>query len=212
MTNNALVPRIQIKHSFQTALSISRYHSVLLLKGNAMPAVITSPEKLAATQALFAETLLAALPQKAACTVSGAGGGFEAEVAYSPELDLWYAMQPQGKKCWNGFGIGQPAAGKKVLIAAEINFPTEGLNRAVSGVFAEDSNGGVWVLHRGKIRGGKALFFQYYQGETLTADDGGKPDTFALIGSLNDAAFPAKLAAFVHQILAIKTAAKHAAA
>lgn len=120
-------------------------------------------------------------------------------------------MQAQGKKCWNGFGIGQPVAGKKVLIAAEINFPTEGLNRAVSGVFAEDSNGGVWVLHRGKIRGGKDLFFQYYQGETLTADDGGKPDTFALIGSLNDTAFPAKLAAFVHQILAIKAAAKHAA-
>ena len=47
-----------------------------------MPAVMTSPEKLAAAQALFAETLLAALPQKAACTVSGAGGGFEAEVAY----------------------------------------------------------------------------------------------------------------------------------
>ena len=83
-----------------------------------MPAVITSPEKLAAAQALFAETLLAALPQKAACTVSGAGGGFEAEVSYSPKLDLWYAMQPQGKKCWNGFGIGQPVAGKKVSIAA----------------------------------------------------------------------------------------------
>ena len=107
-----------------------------------MPAVITAPEKLAAAQALFAETLLAALPQKAACTVSGVGGGFETEVAYSPELDLWYAMQPQGKKCWNGFGIGQPAAGKKVSIAAEINFPAEGLNRAVSGVFAEDDDGG----------------------------------------------------------------------
>ena len=171
-----------------------------------MLAVMSASEKLAAAQALFVETLLAALPQKAACTVSGAGGSFEAEVAYSPGLDLWYAMQPQGKKCWNDFGIGQPVAGKKVSIAAEINFPAEGLNRAVSSVFAEDSNGGVWVLHRGK-----ALFFQYYQGETLTADDGGKPDTFALIGSLNDTAFPAKLAAFVHQILAIKAAAKHAA-
>ena len=69
MTNNALVPRTQIKHSFQTALSISRYHSVLSLKGNAMPAVIIAPEKLAAAQTLFAETLLAALPQKAACTL-----------------------------------------------------------------------------------------------------------------------------------------------
>ena len=173
-----------------------------------MPAVITSPEKLAAAQALFAETLMAALPQKAACTVSGAGGGFETEVAYSPELDLWYAMQPQGKKCWNGFGIGQPAAGKKVSIAAEINFPTEGLNRAVSGVFAEDGNGGVWVLHRGKIRGGKELFFRHFGGETLTADDGGKEETFALVGRLDDADFAAKLAAFVKEILRIKAAVK----
>ena len=69
MTNHALVPRTQIKHGFQTALSISRYHSVLLLKGNPMLAVIIAPEKLAAAQTLFAETLLAALPQKAACTL-----------------------------------------------------------------------------------------------------------------------------------------------
>ena len=34
-----------------------------------MPAVITAPEKLAAAQTLFAETLLAALSQKAACTL-----------------------------------------------------------------------------------------------------------------------------------------------
>ena len=173
-----------------------------------MLAVMSASEKLAAAQALFVETLLAALPQKAACTVSGAGGGFEAEVAYSPELDLWYAMQPQGKKCWNGFGIGQPAAGKKVSIAAEINFPAEGLNRAVSGVFAEDDDGGVWVLHRGKIRGGKELFFRHFDGETLTADDGGKEDTFALVGRLDDADFAAELAAFVKEILRIKAAAK----
>ena len=173
-----------------------------------MLAVMSASEKLAAAQALFAETLLAALPQKAACTVSGAGGGFETEVSYSPELDLWYAMQPQGKKCWNGFGIGQPVNGKKVSIAAEINFPAEGLNRAVSGVFAEDGNGGVWVLHRGKIRGGKALFFRYYHGETVSADDGGKPDDFARIAALDDAAFAGKLADFVRQILAIKAAAK----
>ena len=99
-------------------------------------------------------------------------------------------------------------AGKKVSIAAEINFPTEGLNRAVSGVFAEDDDGGVWVLHRAKIRGGKELFFRHFGGETLTADDGGKEETFALVGRLDDADFAAKLAAFVKEILRIKAAAK----
>ena len=45
-------------------------------------------------------------------------------------------------------------------------------------------------------------------GETLTADDGGKEETFALIGRLDDADFAAKLAAFVKEILRIKAAAK----
>ena len=177
-----------------------------------MLTVITDIATLAAAQQTFRENLLAAMPQRITCTVSGVGGGFSTEVAYAPEWDLWYAQQIQDKKCWNGFGIGAPIAGKKVALAAEINFPAEGLNRALSGVFAHDENDRVFVLHRGKIRGGKALFFQYYQGKTITAEDGGKPDTFALIGSLNDADFPAQLASFVRQILDIKAAAKRDAA
>ena len=173
-----------------------------------MLTVITDAATLAAAQKTFQEKLLAAMPQRIACIVAGIGGGFETEVAYSPELDLWYAQQIQDKKCWNGFGIGAPVAGKKVALAAEINFPAEGLNRALSGVFAHDENGRVFVLHRGKIRGGKALFFRYYDGETVRADDGGKPDDFARIATLDDADFAAKLAAFVRQLLAIKAAAK----
>ena len=106
----------------------------------------------------------------------------------------------------------RPLRAKKVSLAAEINFPSDGINRALSGAFAAAENGDILVLHRGKIRGGKALFFKYYTGKTITADDGGKPDTFALIGSLNDTNFPAKLAAFVRQILDIKAAAKRDAA
>jgi len=173
-----------------------------------MLTVITDAAALAAAQQTFRENLLAAMPQRITCTVSGVGGGFSTEVAYAPEWDLWYAQQIQDKKCWNGFGIGAPIAGKKVALAAEINFPAEGLNRALSGVFARDESGRVFVLHRGKIRGGKALFFRHYHGETVSADDGGKPDDFARIAALDDAAFAGKLANFVRQILAIKAAAK----
>lgn len=173
-----------------------------------MLTVITDTATLAAAQQTFRENLLAAMPQRITCTVSGVGGGFSTEVAYAPEWDLWYAQQIQDKKCWNGFGIGAPIAGKKVALAAEINFPAEGLNRALSGVFARDENGRVFVLHRGKIRGGKALFFRHYHGETVSADDGGKPDDFARIAALDDAAFAGKLADFVRQILTIKAAAK----
>ena len=64
------------------------------------------------------------------------------------------------------------------------------------------------MLHRGKIRGGKAIFFQHYQGERVEADDGGKPDTFALIGWLDDPAFARRMNDFVREILRIKAAAK----
>lgn len=111
-----------------------------------MLTVITDTATLAAAQQTFRENLLAAMPQRITCTVSGVGGGFSTEVAYAPEWDLWYAQQIQDKKCWNGFGIGAPIAGKKVALAAEINFPAEGLNRALSGVFARDENGRVIVL------------------------------------------------------------------
>lgn len=173
-----------------------------------MPTVITDPARLASAQALFTETIRTALPQRVICTVSGVGGGFETEAAYSPELNLWYAVQRQDKKCWNGFGIGEPSAGKKLPIAAEINFPNEGLNRAVSGVFAEDGDGVISVLHRGKIRGGRELFFRHFGGETVKADDGGKIDEFALIGRLDNRDFAAELAAFVSEVLRIKAAAR----
>lgn len=177
-----------------------------------MPAILTDPAQLSAAHSRFVQALQTALTQTIPCTVSGVGGGLDTKAAYSPELDLWYAQTQDGKKCWNGFGLGAPIIGKKVSLAAEINFPSDGINRALSGAFTADENGDILVLHRGKIRGGKALFFKYYTGKTLTADDGGKPDTFALIGSLNDADFPARLAAFVRQILDIKAAAKHDAA
>ena len=173
-----------------------------------MLAVITDPARLASAQTLFEDTLRAALPQRAICTMACVGGAFDAETSYSPSLNLWYAFRRQDKKCWNGFGIGEPSAGKKLPIAAEINFPNEGLNRAVSGVFAEDGDGVISVLHRGKIRGGRELFFRHFGGETVKADDGGKIDEFALIGRLDNRDFAAELAAFVSEVLRIKAAAR----
>jgi len=54
-----------------------------------MLTVITDTATLAAAQQTFRENLLAAMPQRITCTVSGVGGGFSTEVAYTPEWDLW---------------------------------------------------------------------------------------------------------------------------
>ena len=56
---------------------------------------------------------------------------------------------------WNAFGTERPYPGAGLDIACEINFPYEGINRRVAGVFAEDANGTVYVMHRGLIGGSK---------------------------------------------------------
>jgi len=129
-------------------------------------------------------------------------------VAYDDTLGLWFAGQSQDTKHFNGFGTDAPVAGKKVSLAAEINFPVQGISRAISGVFAQDENGRIAVLHRGKIRGGKALFFAHYNGATVTVQDGDKEDSCALIGAVDDPEIAAHIARFVAAVVRIKAAAK----
>lgn len=161
----------------------------------------------AAAQQLDAN-LRTALPDRIDCSVGGAGGSFATTVAYAPSLDLWYAAQQNDKTYWHGFGNGAPQAGKKVALASEINIPADGLNRAISGAFARDGAGRVWLLHRGKIRGGKALFFAHYNGATVTVQDGDKEDSCALIGAVDDPEIAAHIARFVAAVVHIKAVAK----
>lgn len=161
----------------------------------------------AAAQQLDAN-LRVALPDRIDCSVGGAGGSFATTVAYAPSLDLWYAAQQNGKTYWHGFGNGAPQAGKKVALASEVNIPADGLNRAISGAFARDDAGRVWLLHRGKIRGGKALFFAHYNGTTVSVQDGDKEDSCALIGAVDDPEIAAHIARFVAAVVCIKAAAK----
>jgi len=155
--------------------------------------------------------LRAALPERIDCSVGGAGGSFATTAAYAPSLDLWYAAQQSDKTYWHGFGNGAPQAGKKVALASEINIPADGLNRAISGAFARDDAGRVWLLHRGKIRGGKALFFAHYNGATVTVQDGDKEDSCALIGAVDDPEIAAHIARFVAAVVHIKAVAKNEA-
>lgn len=73
--------------------------------------------------------------------------------------DLWYFGQlsgePSPNRYWNAFGFlyssHQPAN-----IVVEINFPLQGVNRRISGVFAQDlGDRKTIILHRGGIGGGR---------------------------------------------------------
>ena len=60
------------------------------------------------------------------CYVGYPSGSFRTTVRYSPELNIWLANHIEGKKYWNGFGIGTPLKNKGNSLVGEINYPVKG--------------------------------------------------------------------------------------
>jgi len=84
------------------------------------------------------------------------GASFKAKVAWSNRLGIWMVSPKNGeKRFWHIFGIGKPIAASHIPIACEINFPASGIDRKIGAAFACDHAGGIYVIHRGKIGGGR---------------------------------------------------------
>lgn len=97
-----------------------------------------------------------------------------------------------------------PRQNSMLPIVCEINPPLEGLDKRVQGAFACD-NGHIWLLHRGKIGGGKPgigrkLFFENYLGEVREISN----DRFAIIGDINSPDFIERVKNFVQEVERIK--------
>jgi hypothetical protein len=148
----------------------------------------------------------------------GYRGGYVAdEVSYSSKLNIWFYFggpiegnaADKRERYWNVFGAGKPAKGSNIPIVVEINPPVKGLYRRVAGALARDENGEIFVLHRGRIGGGRegiglGLFNKYYEGEITHIQDGKEITKMVVIGNLSSADFPKKLSAFIQRIEEIK--------
>jgi hypothetical protein len=113
---------------------------------------------------------------------------------------------------WNAFGIGKPGTSGVLSIALEINFPWSGIDRKTGGAFAEDHRGNVFVIHRGKIGGGKkgvgkSLFEQNYRGVWTLMEDGDAVSQAAVVGHLQSERFALQVAQFVKKVEMMKAAA-----
>jgi hypothetical protein len=115
---------------------------------------------------------------------------------------IWFGFRVLHNRYWNAFGIGlQPSNS----VRCEINFPIESRIPNIAGVFAKESEGPVWVLHSGRIGGGKkgvskALFERRYKGRWLNAEG----DPFAAVGNLGQADFVSCVANFVRLVDGMK--------
>ena len=174
-----------------------------------MITVITDEQQIKTLHQQFHNKLDRYLREKIACWVGYPGGNFEDTVRYSTDLDIWISVQELDTRFWNGFGIGKPTKGANNSLAGEINFPYENMNRRIAGVFAQEDNGNILVLHRGRIGGGKpgvgkTYFTDNFRGDFVTAIDGDRETEFCLVGELNSRHFPRQVGNFIHEIYRVK--------
>lgn len=140
------------------------------------------------------------------------GASFPAKVAWSERLGLWsFSQTASNVRYGNQFGMEKPQAASHLPITAEINFPWSGIDRKTGAAFARDAWGRVYVIHRGKIGGGKkgvgkSLFEENYRGLWTWMEDGDTLAQVAVIGALQSPRFALQAALFVRKIEKLKSA------
>jgi hypothetical protein len=143
------------------------------------------------------------------------GASVQAKVLWSCRLGIWiYAGKTPEGRHWHAFGIGKPKINTHIPITCEINFPLSGIDRRIGGALARDYRGRVFVVHRGRIGGGKkgigkSLFADHYRGVWDIMEDGDEETTVALIGSLNSPRLARQVAQYIHKIDQIKETASY---
>lgn len=141
------------------------------------------------------------------------GAGFSAKVLWLKDLGIWkFSQTIKEVRYWNAFGIGKPGTSSVLSIASEINFPWAQIDRKTGGAFAENAWGNVFVIHRGKIGGGKkgvgkSLFEHNYRGVWSFMEDGDSIGQVAVIGDLKSNRFALQAAQFVKKIEIMKLSA-----
>lgn len=133
------------------------------------------------------------------------------EAMVSSKLGLWYVMRRLENRFWNVFGKADSKWSPSQLnnIIVEINSPFAGIRRSIGGAFARDRSGTVFLIHRGKIGGGRAgigktLFEEHYEGNWENVADGDRTSRVVVIGAIDEADFPQKVAKFALEVERIK--------
>lgn len=156
------------------------------------------------------EVLLeSALPSNLDCTIGFPSGNVQAGVKY--DQSLWFYSylitdENTSPRYWNAFGLTSDLSDKKSNnIVVEINIPTVGINRRVSGSFAVDERGRYYLLHRGRVGGGrkgigKSAFLNWANRSLVEVESTDKKESYLVIGCLNSKSFLAELNSFIRDV------------
>ncbi|MBN1883908.1 MAG: hypothetical protein JW876_00120 [Candidatus Krumholzibacteriota bacterium] len=168
--------------------------------------IVDSEKRIAEGHALLRGRLATLRGRRHLIPVGHQGGGREISVTWIDRYRFWYAL---GEPGWNAFGVIRPDPRLSNAITCEINFPAKGINRHLGGAFAEDGRGGLYVVHRGTIGGGrrnigKTGLADSFTGRTVEVDDGGKRSFVFPVCDLRSKRLPADLGFFVWEVARYK--------
>lgn len=138
------------------------------------------------------------------------GASIKAKVNYRPDIDLWFISRKSADgRVWNAFGCGRPPAGTARKITCEINFPAGCQDGKTGGIVAEDGRGDVYLLHRGRIGGGKKgiglnFFRRFFRGVWTTVNDGDTLVPALVVGRFKSSLLARQVALFVTKVELLK--------
>jgi hypothetical protein len=148
--------------------------------------------------------------EKIQVTLGHPGGAVKAKVFWSNRLGIWMHQEKISQNRRNhAFGVGKPNETSSVPITCEINFPLRGIDRRTGGALARDRQGHIYVVHRGKIGGGKkgvgkSLFEENYRGAWAVMEDGDCESVVAIVGLLDSPRFVRQAVQFIRKVDAMK--------
>lgn len=142
------------------------------------------------------------------------GGSGESKLTWFPNLGFWVCVEPYEagvrSRHWLAYGLVDPSTTSANLdIRVETALPHRGINRRIAGLLAQDGLGNVYLLHSGKIGGGKkgfgkTYFWKHYRGDRAHVDFADGNREYALIGRTDASDFIARLGHFVRGIDALR--------
>lgn len=180
--------------------------------------VITDEALIKKCHALFIRSFKPFIDRKIPVSLGHQGASILAKVSWSDRLGVWlFSSRISDNRYWNAFGIVRSDLSSHIPITCEINFPSSGIDRRIGGVMACDREGRVFIVHRGKIGGGKkgigkSLFENSYRGSWTLLDEGDGESAVALIGELRSPRFVRQVTQFIRKVNAIKDSASSSSA
>ncbi len=133
------------------------------------------------------------------------------EVNFISRFNMWgaYMENPhKSDKHWNGFGIGEPKAGKACIIDLTVAFGKDGSDREQVGVFAE-KEGEIFICHTGAIYGAADYFWEKFNGEMQTGTYGDGDDVqLAVVANLDSDSCLSEFASFAKEVKKIRAIKK----